>query len=189
MTEIQPVSIPMDGKFVSDAAWHAWHIAIDSFRQGFKSRFGNGGLIKHLQGKLGEFAFYYFCQDAMIPVKHTPFRRDYSTLDEHDDFIIELMGRDFVVEVKTQTISNPLKPEDIHLFYNEDQYRAKDEHDYIVVFAGINRTCTQIALIGWIHASDIGKHKVWRRNLKAPAFAIPVSALKPMKKLVEASMQ
>ena len=186
---IDPVSVPLDGKIVQDAAWYAWHVAADSFRQGFKSRFGNGGLIKHLQGKLGEFAFYYFCQEAMIPVKHTPFRRDYTTLDEHDDFIIELMGRDFVVEVKTQTILDPLNPSNVHFFYNEEQYKAKDKHDYIVVFAGINRACTQVALIGWIHASEIAKHKVWKKNMKSPAFAIPISALKPMKKLVEASMR
>ncbi len=183
---IKPISIPLDEKFVSDAAYYAFKTVQCSFENGMKSRFGNGGLFKHILGKLGETAFFRFCLENRIAVKHTPFRNDYSQLNGCDDFIINIMGLDFVVEVKTATIKDPLKPDPkFRLFYNKGQYEAKQEYNYIVVFAAVNPTITQIALLGWIHAQDIAKFPVWRKNMQSPAYAIPVEELKGMEKLVE----
>ena len=54
---IKPISIPMDDKFVQDAAYYAFKTVTCSFENGMKSRFGNGGLFKHMLGKLGERHF------------------------------------------------------------------------------------------------------------------------------------
>jgi|Deesub1362A_J573_1020465.scaffolds.fasta_scaffold00348_23 hypothetical protein len=181
-----PVSIPMDDKFAQDAAWHAWHIVADSFKQGYRPRFG-GGLFEHMAGKFGEIAFEIFCRDAMIPIIHTPLRRNYTSLNGNDDFIIEIMGKRVTVEVKTARINNPLQPDEgFKLFYNKQQYEDKDNHKYIVVFAGINKKGTQLALIGWLPATKIKKYPI-RTDIKSPAYAIPVKDLKPMRMLVGGS--
>ena len=183
---MQPVRIPIDSKVAADAAWYAWHVCEASFRRGFKSRFGNGGLVKHMQGKLGEFAFLLFCRKNMIPVLHDPFRKDYSELDEYDDFVVEILGVRKIVEVKTQTIKNALNPDEkLRLYYNKSQYNSKKSHDYIVVFVALNPEWTGVSLLGWIHASEIKKFPVWSRNMKSPAYAIPIRALKPMKMFLE----
>ncbi len=181
---IQPIPIAIDEKFVSDAAYYAFKTVTCSFENGMKSRFGNGGLLKHILGKLGETAFFRFCLENGIAIKHTPFRSDYSKLDECDDFLINVMGIDFVVEVKTATIKDPLSPDQkFRLLYNKEQYDAKKDRNYIVVFAAVNQAVTKIALLGWIHAKDIAKFPVWKKNMQSPAYAIPVSELKDMKKL------
>jgi len=181
---IQPVSIAMDEKFVSDAAYYAFKTVTCSFENGMKSRFGNGGLIKHILGKLGETAFFRFCLQNGVAVKHTPFRSDYSKLNGCDDFVINVMGLDFIVEVKTATIKDPLNPEPkLRLFYNKDQYDAKQDHNYIVVFAAVNQAVTKVALLGWIHAQDIAKFPVWKKNMQSPAYSIPVGELKDLREL------
>ena len=182
---IKPVSIPLDAKFVQDAAYYAYITVFDSFKQGFRPRFGNGGLVKHMLGKIGELAFFRFCLENGIAVKHTPFRNDYSKLNGHDDFIINLMGLDRTVEVKTQTIRNLLEPDDkLRLLYNKAQFDDKKGHDYIVVFAGVDPPITKVALLGWIPAKDIPKAEV-RKNLKSPAYSIPISWLRPMHLFLE----
>ena len=180
------ILIEPDAKFISDAAYYAALTVQCSFDNNMKPRFGNGGLFKHLLGKIGEMAFYKFCLDNLIAVKHVPFRKDYSKLNGNDDFIISIIGHDFRVEVKTATIDDPenVKP-DFVLFYNRDQYKAQPDHNYLVVFVGVNKEITKIALLGWIHAEDIRNFKIWTRNMKAPAYAIPVSMLFSLEKLVE----
>ncbi|WP_456478161.1 hypothetical protein [Geoglobus ahangari] len=186
---IQPVSVPIDEKFITDACYYAFKTVTCSFDNAMKPRFGNGGLFKHLLGKLGETAFFRFCLENQIAVKHTPFRNDYSELDENDDFIISLLGHDFRVEVKTATLNSPLNPDGkLVLFYNRDQYKAQQDHSYLVVFAAVNKEVTQIALIGWIHAEDIRSCKIWTKNMKAPAYAIPLAKLRDMRKLADAEV-
>ena len=183
---IQPVSIPLDAKFISDASYYAFITVTCCFENGMKPRFGNGGLFKHMLGKLGELAFFKFCLENRIAVKHAPFRNDYSQLNVSDDFIVNVMGLDFTVEVKTATIRNPLNPDPkFRLFYNQGQYEAKQDHNYLVVFAAVNPQITQIALLGWIHAKDIAKFPVWKRKIQSPAYAIPVSELRDIRKFVE----
>lgn len=183
---IQPVSIPMDDKFVQDAAYYAFKTVTCSFENGMKPRFGNGGLFKHMLGKLGETAFYRFCLQNGIAVKHTPFRSNYSKLNGCDDFVISILGVDLVVEVKTATLKDPVNPEPKYrLLYNQSQYEAKQNYDYLVVFAGVNPSVTNIALLGWIHAKDIKSFPIWKKNMHSPAYAIPVGELKDMGKLIE----
>ncbi len=182
---IKPVSIPLDAKFVQDAAYYAYITVFDSFKQGFRPRFGNGGLVKHMLGKIGELAFFRFCLENGIAVKHTPFRNDYSKLNGQDDFVVSIMGIDKVVEVKTQTIKNLLEPDEmLKLFYNKAQFDQKPDRDFIVVFAGVNPQVTQVALLGWIHAEKIAKAFI-NDKLKSPAYAIPISWLKPMEMFLE----
>ncbi|MBE8539451.1 hypothetical protein [Geoglobus acetivorans] len=184
-----PVAIPIDEKFITDACYYAFKTVTCSFDNAMKPRFGNGGLIKHLIGKIGETAFFRFCLENGIAVKHAPFRNDYSEINGNDDFIISILGHDFRVEIKTATIRNPTNPDEkLVLFYNRDQYKAQEDHDYIVVFAGVNKEVTQIALLGWIHASEIRNFSIWTKNMKAPAYAIPQSRLKDMKKLADAEV-
>jgi hypothetical protein len=175
----EPVSIPVTDKFIQDAAYYAGKTVFASFSNGMKSRFGNGGLVKHMQGKMGELAFFRFCLDNGIPVKHVPFRDDYSTLDEQDDFIIILKSRQIPVEVKTATLKDPISMKTPNLFYNKNQYDQKEDYNYIVVFAATNFELTQVVLIGWIHAKKIANYTV-RRDIKSPAYVIPVKDLKPM---------
>jgi len=183
---VEPISIPLDTKFVQDAAYYALITVFDSFENKMKPRFGNGGLFKHMLGKLGELAFFRFCMENHIAVKHAPFRNDYSQLDDCDDFVISVMGVDRVVEVKTSTIKNPLNPDSkLRLFYNQAQYEEKESKDFLVVFAATNPPITQLALLGWIHASEISKFPIWKKNMKSPAYAIPVSELKDMRVFVE----
>ena len=185
---MNPVAIPIDIKFVQDAAYYALITVFDSFENKMKSRFGSGGLFKHMLGKIGELAFFRFCMENHIAVKHVPFRDNYSELNNDDDFVISVLGHDFRVEVKTATIPNPIKPDEkLVLFYNRDQYKAQENHDYIVVFAGVNKAVTQIALLGWIHASEISKFPVWKKNMQSPAYAIPANRLKDMLYLEEIS--
>ena len=180
---IQPV--PLDDFLRMCAAHFAGRVTECSVENGMRPRFG-GTFKEHYKGKLGELAFLKFCFENHIAVKHTPFRSDYSKLNKYDDFIINLLGLDFIVEVKTSEIEGPMNPDPkFRLFYNKGQYEAKQEYNYIVVFAGVNPAVTKIALLGWIHAQDIAKFPVWKRNMQSPAYAIPVGELKEMKKLVE----
>ena len=178
---IKPAIIKPDAKLIQDAAYYAFTIVFDSFEQGYKPRFGNGGLIKHLIGKIGELAFFRYCMENGIAVKHTPFRNDYSKLNGKDDFIISIFGYDIPVEVKTQTVKEING--DLRLFYNKEQYYSRQK-DGIVVFVAINPEITKISILGWIHLKDIEKYPIWEKNLQSPAFAIPVSALKDLRILV-----
>jgi hypothetical protein len=175
----EPVSIPVTDKFIQDAAYYARKVVFSSFSNGMRPRFGNGGLVKHMQGKMGELAFFKFCLDNGIPVKHAPFRDDYSALDDQDDFIIVLKSRQIPVEVKTASLKNPIELRTPNLFYNKSQYDQKENYNYIVVFAATNFELTQVVLIGWIPAKKIAKYTV-RRDIKSPAYVIPVKDLKPM---------
>lgn len=161
----------VDLKSVIDAAYYAYRVVFCSFRQGYKPRFGNGGLVKHMQGKLGELAFYKFCLQNKIPVRHVPFRNDYTELCEDDDFIV---ANGIKVEVKTSTLKqNP------YVLYNVKQYKEKKDLRFIVVFAAINPEWTRIFLLGWISSLRICDFPI-RKDLQSPAYEIPVSALKPM---------
>jgi hypothetical protein len=175
----EPVSIPITLKMLMDVKYYAGKVVFDSFRSGMHTRFGNGGIPEHEIGKFGELAFFRFCLENGIPVKHVPFREDYSSLDENDDFIIVLKSRQIPIEVKTSEIRDPLRPSVKSVFYNESQYKEKLSHNFLVVFAAINRQQTQLALLGWIPAKKIAKYNV-RRDIKSPAYVIPVKDLKPM---------
>jgi len=182
---ISPISVPITGKFIQDASYYASRVVFSSLDSGMRSRFGNGGLIKHLLGKMGELAFYRFCMDNVIPVRHTPFRDDYTNLNDKDDFQLILRGKLAVVEVKTATLKDPLKiPNNQVVFYNKKQYNGKTDHRYIVVFAAANSEMTQIVLLGWISAPKIADHSI-RTDIKSPAYAIPVRELRSMETFLE----
>jgi len=175
---IEPVSIPVTEHLLMDASYYAHKVVFGSFKQGMKARFG-GGIKEHKIGKLGELAFFRFCMENGIPVKHIPFREDYTTLDENDDFIIVLKSKQIPIEVKTSEIDDPLKPSVKFVFYNESQYKQKQNYNFLVVFVVVNHLHTQLALLGWIHAKRIAKFSV-RKDLRSPAYEIPLEELKPM---------
>lgn len=177
-------TIPIDEKFITDACYYAFRTVKCSFDENMKPKFGNGGLFTHLLGKVGEMAFYNYCMQNDIAVKHTPFRNDYSRLDGRDDFIISIIGHDFRVEVKTSSFKDFSKiNENTRVFYNREQYKAQEDKSYLVVFAAVNHTVTDVKLLGWIHAEDIRKHPIWKNRMQSPAYAIPVKALRPMELL------
>ena len=178
-----PVSIEVDEKLIQDAAYYALKVTSCSFKKKMRPRFGNGGLFKHMLGKIGEVAFFKYCMENGIAVKHTPFRDDYSRLNDKDDFIISIMGVDRKVEVKTASLRFPL-PDNLRLYYNKKQYESKEDYDYLVVFVAVNHEVTEIKLLGWLHASDIADYPI-RNNLSSPAYAIPLKNLKDMRVFVE----
>lgn len=171
------VIITVDEKFITDVAYYAFKTVKFSLDENMQPRFG-GGLFTHMLGKIGEMAFYNFCLNNSIAVKHTPFRNDYSKLDDNDDFIVSIVGHDFRVEVKTASLNKI--DEKTKLFYNREQYKAQKDHNYLVVFAVVNQPVTEVKLLGWLHAEDIKKFPIFEKNLQSPAYAIPVSALKSM---------
>ncbi len=181
---IEPVSIPVTEKLIQDASYYAYKVVFGSFRQGMKARFG-GGIREHMAGKLGELAFFKFCLENGIPVKHAPFRDDYTTLNDDDDFILVLNGKLVPVEVKTATVLDPMKL-DKPLFYNKKQYDSREDHKYIIVFTAVNKHLTQVCLVGWIHAKRIAKFPV-RKDLRSPAYEIAVEELKPMQAFLRGS--
>ncbi|AGK61480.1 hypothetical protein Asulf_01497 [Archaeoglobus sulfaticallidus PM70-1] len=187
---MRPISIEINNKFREDVAYYAHIVVQDSFKNKMKPRFGDGGFVKHYIGKMGEMAFFRFCMQNGIAVKHIPFRDDYSTLNDKDDFVIITHGVQRIVEVKTSVLKrkDPLDPpEDLQLFYNKKQYDEKAEYNHIVVFAATNSELTKISLLGWIPAYEIRKYPV-RRDLKSPAYAIPYRDLRSMIMLTDREM-
>ncbi|RLI75263.1 hypothetical protein DRP05_15095 [Archaeoglobales archaeon] len=181
---IKPVSIPINKKFREDCAYYAHIIVEDSFQNGMKSRFGSGGFFKHYVGKMGEMAFFKFCMQEGIAVKHIPFREGYADLNERDDFVVIIHNVERIIEVKTAVLKDLKLDKELRLFYNEKQYNDKSDHNYIVVFAATNKQLTQIALLGWIPASEIKKYPV-RKDIVSPAYAIPLKDLRDMRLFVE----
>ena len=173
------IEIPPHVQLYEKAMRYAFITVFDSLECGYLPRFGNGGVIKHLIGKIGEMAFYEFCKENGVKVLHTPFREDYRRLNGWDDFVIQVNDEIIYVEVKTQTIKRYPKVD--VLFYNVEQYNSKKFRNiYLqnraVVFCGVNRPLTKIALLGWIWARDIEDYPI-RTDLKSPAYAIPAEDL------------
>lgn len=179
---MEVAKIDVDEKLASDAAYYAFKTLKFSLDKNMKPRFGDGGLLSHMLGKLGELVFYRYCLENKIAVKHTPFRDDYSKLNGNDDFIVSFLGHDFRVEVKTSVLKNAFNPDEkLRIFYNREQYKSQKDHNYIVVFIATNKEMNAFAILGWIHAEDIKSHPIWERGLESPAYAIPITALKSMK--------
>jgi len=122
---IKPVSIPINKKFREDCAYYAHIIVEDSFQNGMKSRFGSGGFFKHYVGKMGEMAFFKFCMQEGIAVKHIPFREGYADLNERDDFVVIIHNVERIIEVKTAVLKDLKLDKELRLFYNEKQYNDK----------------------------------------------------------------
>lgn len=57
-------------------------------------------------GKVGEFAFFKFLKQeekaGRLNIKHVPFRESYDKINFKDDFIIEIDGVDYQIEVRTK---------------------------------------------------------------------------------------
>jgi len=182
----QPVVYDVDLKMITDAAHYAYHVFFSAEENGMKNRF-LGGFFKHYIGKLGELAFYRFCMQNEIPVKHTPFREDYSKLNEKDDFIIVVAGIDRRIEVKTRMIQNAAKPDKkLRLFYNAAQFEQQKNRDFYVIFAAVDPQVRITSLIGWLPAAEIPRFPVWKGELKSPAYAIRWQDLRDLGLFVDA---
>lgn len=178
----RPVVYEVTEEMVMAAAGLTHRLIRGVVKTGMNPIFG-GTFDKHMTGKMGELAFYIFCNSREIEVKHTPFRRDYTKLYEYDDFIIHKNGAVEMVEVKTTTMSDPVGINRKYVLYNKIQYDKKSDKDFVVVFAAINPKFTVVSLIGWIPADEIAKFPI-RRDVAVEAYGIEVSKLCDMDVLI-----
>lgn len=181
-----PISIPLppDGSVHGDSARRAAKLVYDSDLESMSSRFNDGGVNYHLPGKLGEYGFYYFCEEAGIPIVHNPLLRlDFGVLDKRDDFIIQIKGRDITVDVKTRIVKSQEKHFELPVHVPQGQHDSKKDYRFIYVFLSIDSGLRQLYLLGGIEAKFVKECPV-RSDISYPAYVIPVEDLKDVKKLI-----
>lgn len=184
MTEPVSIPLPPDGCIHGDSTRRAAKLVYDSDIECMNSRFNDGGVNYHLPGKLGEYGFYYFCEEAGIPIIHNPLLRlDFGILDYRDDFIIRIRGKDITVDVKTRIVNGKNKHFELPVYVPQDQHDSKQDYRFIYVFLSIDSGFRQLYLLGGIEGKFVKNYPV-RTDINYPAYTIPVVDLKDIKKLI-----
>ena len=189
----------------------------ESMRYGQLMRDGNVRLsnVKHrdidnvenyTDGKMGEWIFDLWLKANSIPILHTPFREDYSVLNPSDDFIIQVGGRNVLVEVRHKTrnfrpqahyehCSDSVKMDRIYVF--TDRTRQSDAREQPKTSVGYFRG--DMFLLGWITPTEYrnvanfepeGTLKTSDRGgqlftLRRDEWNIAISHLHPMEDLID----
>jgi len=129
-------------------------------------------------GKIGEFVFYKFLREferkKLLKIKHTPFRGDYEKINFKDDFIIEINGFDYQIEVRTkgrgvepkehyECCTDCIKPNFIYVFLS---FNKKKDIVHVLGYANWEnfRNYATIALKG--DSCSNFSHKVNEFNIK-----------------------
>lgn len=97
-------------------------------------------------GKVGEFVFYKFLRELekeeKLKIKHVPFRENYNKVNYKDDFIIEIDGNDYQIEVRTKGRNVDPKP-----YYECCTDCIKPHFTY--VFLSLNKKSNEVSLLGF----------------------------------------
>lgn len=114
---------------------------------GFTTRsFKNGKLQNHdvyTTGKIGEYAVGLWLKENGIKIIHKPFRDDYKTIHPDDDFVVDIGGRKFQLEVRCK--ARNVDPQD----YFECCTDSIKPH-LVYVFASYNRNTQAVDILGFM---------------------------------------
>jgi hypothetical protein len=179
---------------IATARHHAAKVAATGSGNGWKSRFGTGGIGSHFQGKLAEAAVQIHAEDVGdVNPEATPIRFRYGARSLIYDFAFrDALDQKITVEVKSGTKTfQEVESWDLSRYgmpVNQKQIHSGKGLRDVFVYCVVDRTglfdpvdpVVKVAVVGWCRWDAIVKQPVRSRGMDDPCVIVPIGELRPM---------